>query len=618
MRGRRKVPKAEDLERSREYDFTTQEGREATAEWLHRQAKNARTVRESEWVRYNDYYNGIHGVSDEVRDTIRERGIPWDAAVVPDPFIMVESQVDPQVPEPEFRGRDDQSDGEKAKQREYAVRYICHQNRLEDQNTANERRLRKLGDAFWKVYWDTEMDCGPQEGNIRVRAVPVESIYPDPATTTLQEGQYVSYVYRLHKLAFWRIYGQECTSRGITLEDVVGGEYQEGGDLFDMVSYAGARDDTVEVRELWFKQPFDTKDVPAGAVACTIQAGGKEVKYIPNYWLRTGRQNQLFPFVHYWCIRDENSFWNKSELEPIIPMVDAADRALANGLLNDAFTANDIILVEDGALMDGEEFTNVPGAQVNVKQNGIGKVARLGGLNDGRNSLPMVEWCLGQIQRANRNYETNLGKESARVQTASGLAQLRSDADSQARIKKADRNSGFARLYELIDWHVLEFFDDDRMIFIGAQKEGEENISFTFNADNYSVLVPPVADTLDGEMVRPEFTYWPRVDVTVSVGDGIIRSKQATLEVLDKLAAIPVTPENYKILSAQVEILDIPQRQEIIEMWEQRFASNVPQEVVDALGQDQQLLQAVVQAISMGGQNQEAGAPPTMPGGMPL
>ena len=139
-------------------------------------------------------------------------------------------------------------------------------------------------------------------------------------------------------------------------------------------------------------------------MGCTIQAGGHEVKHIPDYWQRTGDQNQLFPFVHYWRIRDENQFYNRSELEPIIPMVDAADRELANGLLNDAFTANDIVLVEKNALAPGEEFTNVPGAVVTVRQNAVGKIARLGGLNSGSNSLPMVEWLLTQIQRTNRNY----------------------------------------------------------------------------------------------------------------------------------------------------------------------------------------------------------------------
>lgn len=614
--GRKKTPTPEAYEKGRIYDYSTKEGREATVAWLHQEARKARTAQENEWVRYNDYYNFIHGVTDEVREAARESGIEWDPAVVPDPFIMVESQVDPVVPEPEFRGRDDDQDSEKAKQREYAVKYILQENRIDDMNTANEKRLRKLGDAFWKAYWDADMDCGPYEGNIRIRDVPVQDVYPDPTAGAdgLQAGQFVDYVYTVHKLKFWRMFARELKKLGLTLEDMMSGDYQEKGGLFDLVTSSSERSDTVQVLEHWYKQPFDTKEAPAGAVACSIQAGGHEIKYIPQYWERTGRQNQLFPFVHYWCVRDENSFWNKSELMPIVGLVDAADRCLANGQLNDAFTANDIVLVEEGAMADGEEFTNIPGAVVRVKQNRVGAVARLGGLHDGKNSLPMVNWHMEQIQRTNRNYETNMGKESARVTTASGLAQLRSDADTQSRIKKADRNAGFMRLYELLDWLALEFFDDDRLLFLGAKKPGEEPVSLHYNGDSFGTEIPPVLDALSGTQVREGYTYYPRIDVTVNAGDGVIRSKAATLEALDKLSAIPVTEDNYKLLEAEIEILDIPQKQDIVELWEKKFAPIVPPEITAALESDPELLSAVQQAVTAM-QSQTAGIQ-TAGGGM--
>lgn len=599
MFGRKKAPAPEEFEQNRRYDFSTQEGREASADWLFRAAKEARTGKEIEWVRYNDYYNFIHG--DETQEARAELGIGFAPAVVPDPFVMVESQVEPKVPEPEFRGRDTDLDSRKAKRREYAVRYILQNNDIDSMNTANEKRLKKLGDAFWKAYWDDTMTCGPERGDIRIKDIPVEAVYVDPSAGAdgLQAGQYVAYVYRIHKIRFWQIYGRELKKRGITLEEMVGREYLEGERLFDMYSAAEQLDDTVDVMEFWFKQPFDTRDAPAGAVACTIQAGGREVKYIPNYWKRTGRQCRLFPFVHYWCVRDENEFYNKPELFSIMGMVDAADRALATGQLNDAMMSNDMIVREEGALAEGYEIENTPGSEIVVKQNKINAVRRLGGLHDGVNSLPMVNFMLSQIERANRNYDTNRGKEAARVTTASGLAQLRSDADAQTQIKQADRNAGFKRLYELLDWLALEFYDDDRMIFLGAERPEEAPKMFRYHTDQFSERVGGKTDILTGEEVEPGWDYWPKVDVTVNVGDGIIRSKQATLETLDRLSAIQVTEDNYKLLSAELEILDIPQKQEIIQMWERKFAPKVPQEVVTALENDPELLEVLLQALSM-------------------
>ena len=577
------------------YDFSDRQAREDTAGQLFARAKNARTFRETEWIRYNDYYNFIHAVSDEIRQAVRDSEIGWDPAVVPDPFIQVESQIDPVVPEPEFRGRDDDMDSAKARKREYAVKFVCQNNRLSDLNTSNERRLTKYGDAFWKVYWDASMPCGPDWGDIRIRDVPVDALYIDPAAGAdgLQAAQYVAYLYRLHKVVFRRIYGDALGKDGMTVDSIPESEYTQRGGIFDLVTpNAEDSEDTVQVMEFWYRDP-DT-----GRVACTIQAGGHEVRHIPDYWQRTGDQNRLFPFVHYWRIRDENQFYNRSELEPILPLVDAADRELASGLLNDAFTANDIILVEENALAPGEQFTNVPGSVVSVRQNRIGSVARLGGLQSGRNCLSMVEWLLGQIQRTTRTYETNQGKASSTVRTASELAMLRSDADSQMEIKKADRNAGFERLYELIDWSVLEFYDQPRQIFIGAEKPEEPPVNFLFSASEVAGQVPAKVDFMTGEPVSEAREYWPRVDVTVNAGDGVLRSKAATLQALRDLVANQVTADNYKLFEAIVEVLDIPQKQEIIGDWERKFAPAVSPEVSAALAQDPQLLQLVTQAVS--------------------
>ena len=130
------------------YDYSTREAREETVSALFARARSARSAVEQEWTRYNDYYNFLHAVSGEVEEFRDAEGMPVNA-VMPDPWIIVESQIEPDIPEPEFRGRDSDMDSKRAKEREYAVRYICENNRLVDMNTRNERRLLKYGDAFW-------------------------------------------------------------------------------------------------------------------------------------------------------------------------------------------------------------------------------------------------------------------------------------------------------------------------------------------------------------------------------------------------------------------------------------------------------------------------------------
>lgn len=560
------------------YDYSTREMREETADALFRRAKNARTAVEIEWERCNDYYNGIHDATKEMVEYCRANDVPWIPANMPDPYILVETQINPNVPEPEFRGRDDDLDSKKAKQREFAVRYIIENNRLSDMNTRNERRLLKLGDAFWKAYWDRDMRCGVNEGDIRIRDIPTEAIFPDPAIRDggLQDGQYLDYVYTMHKVKFCQVFRRELEELGLTADDILTEDYVSRTGVFDLTTAINDLDDTVQVLEHWFRQPCDTEDdgerVPAGAVACSILAGGRELRYIPNYWKRTCKQNRLFPFVHYWRIQDENRFWNKSELTPILELVDAADRKLAMSILNDTFLANDIILVEDSALADGEEFTNEPGAVIHLKQNRMGGVQRLGGLQSIANGAMGVEFFKSQIERASRNYDINQGRETTKVTTATGLAMMRQDAQSQADIKGADRDAGFERLYELLDWLALEFFDDDRMLFIGADEmKDRAPQAMPFNADSFTAVMPRVLDAA-GNVVREEWQYFPRVDVTITAGDSIAHGKAQTLQALQALTQSQITAENWKLFAAQLELIDLPGKQEIINEWQQKFA----------------------------------------------
>ena len=618
-------------------NYSTREDRERTVAMLFAEAKNARTIQETEWIRYNDYYNFLHDVASEIREYCEENDMPFSPAIVSDPWVMVESQIDPNVPEPEFHGRDTDTDSAKAKQREYAVKYIVENNRLQDMNTANERRLLKYGDAFWKAYWDSDMRCGINEGDIRIIDIPVEAMYPDPAIGSgeIQDGEYLDYVYRMPVTKFYRTFRRELRKLDLMPDELTGSDYTTREELFAMATPdETARDRTVQIIEHWFKQPDDTKDeetkerVTAGSIGCSIQVAGREIKYISNYWKNTGRQCQLFPFVQYWRVQDENSIWNKSELFPILPMVDAADRKLSTTILNELFAANDIILLEEGALADGTELTNEPGAVVKVKQGRIGGITRLGGMQSIASGLTDMSWFRGEIERTNRQYDSNMGRETSRVTTASGIAMLRSDAQGQADIKSSDRNAGFERLFELLDWLALEFYDDDRMIFLGADEEKGRNdpVSIRFNARNLADTMPQITDT-NGEVVREEWRYYPKVDVTITAGDSVVKGKQETLNALATLTQAQITPDNWQLFAAQLSILDIPNKQDIINMWTAKFEGALSEEAMAILAQDPQLKANVEQMImaeanaqegTMDGEGIPEGLPPELMGMDPM
>lgn len=60
----------------------------------------------------------------------------------------------------------------------------------------------------------------------------------------------------------------------------------------------------------------------------------------------------------------------------------------------------------------------------------------------------------------------------------------------------------------------------------------------------------------------------------MQAADGARRDRQTTLQALDSLTRANVTAENWRIFAAELEILDIPDRQEIVGEWERRFAAD--------------------------------------------
>ena len=215
-----------------------------------------------------------------------------------------------------------------------------------------------------------------------------------------------------------------------------------------------------------------------------------------------------------------------------------------------------------------------------LKPNTINNVRRLQGLASSNRLAPTIEFIQGQIDRSTRNYESNMGRETSKVTTASGLAQLRADAGSQSSIKSADRLSGYRRLFEIVDWAALEFYDDSREIYLGAKRRDEKNVSFTFNSQDVMGKTEPIIDPMTGEVFDGK-QYFPIIDATINVGGGAIKNQQVSLSALDRMSATKVSRENYKILSSELDILDIPQRQEIISNWEQLFG--IDEEIAETL-----------------------------------
>ena len=532
------------------YDYQTPEARVRTARFLFEYAKSYRAEADERWQLCYEYYAGRHRTQLEIAESCRDAGIPWIAAMSPDPYLQVESQITSELPEFEFRGRDDDLDSARARQREDVVRYILAHSRVADEMASNDRRCLITGSSAWKVYWD---DAGG--GDIRVVPVDPRFLYPDPSAKRLDECEYLQFVYPVHRRAFERQYGAELKRLGVEPEQLAR--------TFDPYSTPApetytAQDDVITVTEHWYRDG-------EGDICCSIQAGGCELRHIEKYWRRTAPHNASYPFVIQYRVSNPDLFWGTGDIEPILTLVDAVDRELSVAQLSSAFLGSDIILAEHDAF--SEEPENRPGALWRLKPGAMGKVARLGGFGGNSAHLEMTAKLREMISETLGTLDIDRGIVQTSLTSAAALSQLIERSDARSVPKKSERINAFARLYTLIDWTALEFYDEDRVIFLGAKNDGEPKV-FTFNANSF----------LD------ERGYFPVVDAYVSTGDGMRRSNSFTLSAIDSLLGHQVTRENYPLVMDVLRLLGLERAGEIEEHFEKIFAEEEAQQADEAVG----------------------------------
>ena len=575
------------------YDYSGRAERQETIEFLLDFSSRHKRNTEEYWKKMRRYYDGDHDIRNTSVLFAKERSIPWVAAQSTDGYVHVESQINMTLPDFEFTPRD-KTDYEKAKQREKIVKYICENNRLEYFNSRNERRLGILGSAVFKVCWDKEARFGEGKGDVSVFAPRPEEIFTDPSSADVDGCEYIGYVYRMHKQKAMRVFAQDFRNSCTTLED-----YLTNDGFFGTYSKINSEeydvsDDTVTVTEWWFRQPSDGKakvrigseqinyEWKAGDIALSVLINGKEIRYIPKYWKKTGFDS--FPFVIYSRLPDEKSIWGKSEIDMMIPLIDAKDRELTYAQLNNAFSSNDIILAEENALCDGETLDNSPGAVWKVRPGMIGKVARLGNMAQSQSGLYTgAMYWQNLIETTTGNFEISQGKEPTSVTTATGIALLNERAESRKSRKEIDRNEGFRRLYRLIDETALEYYTDGRIVRLGFAEDNEFVYRF------------------GGFVKKTRETYYiPSIDITIHTGRGIENSKAFTVSALTSLIGMNINSDNYKLVKAYVESIGIPERAEICDFLEEKFGDSKEGEITG-----QEILKILEDSLLEGEENNE-------------
>lgn len=542
--------------------------REETVAFLCDYASMYKSDMKEYWDRMKRYYDGEHDIRKHSHDFSAAANLPWVAAQSTDGYIHVETQLQPAIPSFEFSPRD-RTDYDKAKQREKIVKFICDNNDMEYKNSRNERSLNIYGSAAYKVCWDSSLRLGCDEGDVSIQTADIRRIITDPTACDVDGCEYIGYVYPMHKNRARRVFANDLLSRNESFASYLDSRDTQGVSAYLFSDTFDTKEDSVTITEWWFRQPSSgscviTESVDgiktrrsyswkAGDIALSVLINGKEIRYIPKYWNNTCFES--FPFVIYSKLPRENSIWGKSELEEIIPLIDAKDRELAFAQLNSAYCSNDIIIAEENALCEGETLDNSPGTVWKLRPGMMGKVARLGNGASAQTGLyANSAYWQGLIENTTGNFEVSQGKEPSNVTTATGIALLNERSESRKNLKNADKNAGFKRLFLLCDMTALEHYNDGRIIRMGLDTDEE----FVFSYGGF----------YKGARQK---RYIPSIDVTIHLGSSLTNSKAFTVSALTNLMSMKITAENYPIAKAYVQTIGIPESSRICDFLDSCF-----------------------------------------------
>ncbi len=558
------------------WDMSSKEARERQVKHDFEYAKTERAEQTEKMIELNNYYNNITLSKEQVDALADKYGLKYSPPGIPYSFIHVESQIENVIPQFQFKGRDDDLDSARAKIREQVAEFIMYNNKVSDINLDNERTLNEIGNAFWKVAFDGSITGPGFVGDIVIGNPDPANIFPMPGAYDVDDCEYIIYAYRLHRRKARRTFGE-------IIDEIYNDNDHATTEIYDNIKRS-IDDDSLQVAEYWYRDDD-------GDIACSIQVNNVEVKHIPKYWVKTRLSgNKMYPIIKYCKIPVRKSFWDKGEIETIKDLVDAGNREFFTALMNDMFCANDIVIREKTAMEN--DPVNMPGAQWIVKDNRASGVRRLGGVSENSNLLNMIKFIEEKIQDTTGNYAAK-GTEPTKVTTASGFAQLREDREARAMPKKAGRLEGFQKLAELIDWTALEFYNTDRIILIRGKKEGEPDTMTTYNSDN--MRMESGKYDKDG---NPVF-YYPKVDIEITAGDGISKSKAFTLRATQELAKMPINPQNMGIVLSIVDLLDLPNKDEVKASIQQGLGVPLPgQEQQPGGGGMSQLVQSLPQEVA--------------------
>lgn len=102
---------------------------------------------------------------------------------------------------------------------------------------------------------------GGKSGEVEIQNPKPEEIFPDPTATSVDECEYIGYVYRMHRMKAHRLFEADAARMGADIDELIS-RADNGMQSIDIDSPGTAdssiydtASDTVRITEWWYRQP---------------------------------------------------------------------------------------------------------------------------------------------------------------------------------------------------------------------------------------------------------------------------------------------------------------------------------------------------------------------------
>lgn len=552
------------------------------------------------WQTIYEGGRGFDNLSDNqiIRDDKKVR------TIVNFPRMIVESQIDTAVPDPNFKAvaPDDEMPVDALKN--YCMYVVRAANpSLEEINLENERRTMKFGISFIKVHWNNAIKRAGFVGDIELSNPHPKDIIPNHGAKSMEDLEHYHHVTNRHVKYFLRkwphLTQQEIEDKAILykeFDEMVGtqrinvtdqepGNKDAGLNKYTLVETT-YRDEEGDICKLWWSGDLLIKHIPkffyrrdekGNPINSEVleedlqvrngidpQTGQLQFKTIPKgqqveYFIPTNWDLIAIPFIP----RDK-SFWPVSIMEDIHDLNESIKKIL--------FT------IEEGYLR-GRRKVIVPSEEMRQKitdpfseviVSSDPQAVQSVELGPGMDGLQLMETMKGYLQLITGATNAALGLRTP-GSTSGRQEQIYVEQSAmKVTLKGAYKANSFKQLYRVIADFAMAFCDDDRAFRLAGDREQE-----VYGKFNRLDLLKDA----NGNIVFPDF------DIEVTAEPAFMKAKGEVFNNLVLLAGqgrFQSQPGNLMLLKV-LNKLGVP------------FLADIIQEMEDDINQQKQMAQQQMQ-----------------------